>query len=397
MSHEDGAPIPIIAFDDNTWVGPWMNRQELLSRLAARGWPVVYSNGPLSIWERKKPRWGMNGLRSKLVHIDDVTVDYPGRLAPRWQSRPAWDRLVMQHHARRLRKATGENFVLWLFNPRHHEQVSYLQPNFVMFHVRDYYPGFGNWTRSDQHDLDALTERADLITLAGEAMGECLPASARGRARLLENAVDARAYIAGIDEACPTDLAEIAKPRIGLIGAINPKVDLPSLLKLSKTRRDLQLVFIGPVLLPEEPGTGSQLEIWHECSRQSNIHWLGLKDHRLLPAYMAHMDVNVMAYRMTKVEKNWIHYINPLKMHACLAAGKPVIGIDIPAIRRFADHVEIVSEPDGWEASIDNAMATNGNGTKSDRQAVALDNTWDRRVDDLEAWILDFLPGGKAG
>ena len=31
------ARFPIIAFAQNDWQGPWMNRQELLSRLAARG------------------------------------------------------------------------------------------------------------------------------------------------------------------------------------------------------------------------------------------------------------------------------------------------------------------------------------------------------------------------
>ena len=38
----------ILAFAPNEWSGPWMNRQQLLSRLAARGWPTYYSTGALS-------------------------------------------------------------------------------------------------------------------------------------------------------------------------------------------------------------------------------------------------------------------------------------------------------------------------------------------------------------
>ena len=43
----------IIAFDINPWQGPWMNRQQLLSRLAQRGWNIVYSKGQCTLWDRK--------------------------------------------------------------------------------------------------------------------------------------------------------------------------------------------------------------------------------------------------------------------------------------------------------------------------------------------------------
>jgi hypothetical protein len=392
---EETTPIPIIGFDDNAWVGAWMNRQELLSRLAARGWPTIYSNSPLSIWERNRPRWEMSGFRSKFVEIDGVTVDYPGRLTPRWPNRNSWDQMMMQHHARRLRKVTGEKFVLWLFNPRHYEQVSYLQPSAVLFHVRDYFPGMGVWTSEEQYNLDALAERADLITIAGEAMGECIPVSARGKVRLLENGVDAPAYIAGCEEVCPADLAGIPSPRIGLVGSINSKIDLSSILKLSKIRNDLQFVFIGPVMLANGHGDDKLQNVWDECLQQPNIHWLGLKKHHELPAYLAYMDANMMAYRTSEIEESWVRFINPLKMYAYLAAGKPIIGVDIREIARFADFIEIARGPDGWEAAIDNAISVDSKGTASDRQAVALRNTWDSRVDEIEGWILEILSAGK--
>jgi hypothetical protein len=45
MSH-DHKPAAIVGFAPHPWDdGPWMNRQNLLSGLAARGWRVVYSEG----------------------------------------------------------------------------------------------------------------------------------------------------------------------------------------------------------------------------------------------------------------------------------------------------------------------------------------------------------------
>jgi glycosyltransferase involved in cell wall biosynthesis len=260
-----------------------------------------------------------------------------------------------------------------------------------MFHVRDYYPGTDGWTRENQRDLDALAERADLITIAGEAMAACLPARARARARLLENAADAHACMAGAGQPCPPDLAEIPKPRIGLVGTVNAKVDIPALLALSQARRDWQFVVIGRVALPSDAWCGDLSDCWEDCLRQPNIHWLGLKDRRALPAYMAHLDVNTMAYRIPEDEESWIHFINPLKMHSLLAAGKPVVSADVPAVRRFADIIDIVEGPGGWEAAIDRAIRQGGQGTVQERRAVALRNSWDSRVDDLEGWMFDML------
>ena len=70
---------PILAFAPNSWHSSWKNRQQLLSRLAARGWPVIYSTGALSVWDRDKPQWAEAGWRGGFVEADGVLVDRPGR------------------------------------------------------------------------------------------------------------------------------------------------------------------------------------------------------------------------------------------------------------------------------------------------------------------------------
>lgn len=368
-----------------------MNRQELLSRLASRGWPVIYSNGPLSVWERGSQRWRESGWRSEFGKFDGVTVDFPGRIAPRWQSHDRWDRLSMRHHAGRLRRLAGENFAAYLFSPHYYDQLEYLKPNYVLFHVRDYYPGAGTWTREDQYRLEALAERADLITLAGREMGACIPPSARSKTRLLPNAADPSAFFDLENRKCPDDLAQIPGPKIGLIGNVNPKVDLGAMLRVARERPEWQFVVIGPVQSPRLEAFADHADNWQACLDTPNIHWLGARDHNDLPDYLVHMDANIMMYRIPTDPNSWVHFINPLKMFSYLAAGKPVISSDIPAVRRFAEVIDIAADHDGWIRSIERALGEGGIATHQKRRSIAFRNSWDNRVNDLEGWLFELL------
>jgi len=391
--------LPVIAFDQNPWSGTWMNRQELLSRLALRNWKVLYSTGATSIWERGSWRSNNFPLFGRFETMDGVIVDRPGRMVPAWPRWPAWDAFAMNHHSQRLRQAVGKGndgkFIALAFNPTYQPYIENLNPRYTVFHVRDYYPGLPNWTKSDQRRLEALVERADLVTLAGSQMAETLPQHARHRARLLPNGVDAQAYIEGAAQPCPDDLSTIPGPRLGYIGSINPKLDLPTVLAISVFRPDWHWVFVGPYVAPNFSGGREHDRLWKACLDRPNIHWLGLKDHRSLPAYTANMDVNTMIYRLDGPASEWSRFTNPLKLHGYMAAGKPVIGADLPAIQPYREVIDISRSPTEWIAAIELALHHGGIGTPEARRRVALENTWDCRVDQLEEWLLEMIADGE--
>ena len=211
--------------------------------------------------------------------------------------------------------------------------------------------------------------------------------------RLLANATDPSAFADAVPLQCPDDLANISRPRIGLIGSINPKVDLASMLRTARERPDWQFVVIGPVVLCTIDGFQDHSDNWQACLDTPNIHWIGSRDHADIPAYLLHMDVNIMLYRTPQDQSNWVYFINPLKMFSCLAAGKPVISSDIPAVRRFADVVDIAEDPADWTSAIERAVSRGGLSTPQHRRAIAFHNTWDNRVDDLEGWLFQLLVG----
>jgi glycosyltransferase involved in cell wall biosynthesis len=204
---------------------------------------------------------------------------------------------------------------------------------------------------------------------------------------VIENAADYQAF--AVDPPAlrePADLAAVPRPRIGYTGALNRKVDFPLLVSIASRHPLWQIVLVGALgnLDAETTAAVSTLR------QLSNVHFLGFKDHRELPQYVGHMDVNLLAYRLAP--HLWTQGIYPLKLHEYLAAGRPVVSADLPSVRPFAEVVHVVRESGGWETAIAAALDGHGTGSVESRRAVARNNGWDARALALERWLGTCTP-----
>jgi len=395
--------LPIIGFGPNDWQGPWMNRQEILSRLGGRGWPVLYTTGPRHIWELGSKAWTAAPLLGRIDRHDGVLVDTPGRLLSRWQRVGPWDVMVRRRFARRLRRAMacapGEPFIAFLFDPRFYTYLAALEPRYVLFHIYDYFhfDGDDRDSRAAAAGLEALAKRADLITYAGPMMDQCLPASEWARARLLANGTNAAAFRAGAELPCPEDLARVPARRIGFVGNITPKVDLALVMELARRRPEDHWVFVGFPSFPAGALGADAARLWQDCLARPNIHWLGGKTHDVLPEYAGHMDVHALPYRVDAPGLPWTRYINPLKLYSALATGRPVVSVPLASIKGLAHVVDMAATPEEWAQALDRALASGGVGTPPLRQAVAAQNSWETRIDELESWLSELIGASAIG
>lgn len=389
--------LPIIAFAPNEWQGPWFNRQQLLSRLATRGWPVVYSTGALSVWDRHKPKWKTANWLMRFEETDGVLLAHPGRSIPRWPRAALLDRMAIRCYSRRLerisRVGTERNIIAYLFHPSYLPYVEHLKAKYIVFHAYDAYSKFPSWTPELKELLADSMEQSDLILASSEAIARTFQKlDQQKNIRILHNAVDEKLFRPKIASPCPDDLGAIPRPRIGYIGTVNEKFDFELVAKLAAQRTDWHWVIIGPHKRShsEESFGATQTDAsWDLIQIQSNVHFLGPKDMRELPAYANHMDVNVMCYRTGK--DGWWAAVDPLKCYEYLAVGRPIVSANIESVRRFSSVLEIAPTLDKWIVAIERALTSGGVGTPERRRAVALENTWDKRVDQLEDWLFEMI------
>ena len=124
------------------------------------------------------------------------------------------------------------------------------------------------------------------------------------------------------------------------------------------------------------------------CRELKNVHFLGVKPYEQIADYAARMDVLAMIYRMEAGE--WVRTAYPLKLHECLATGKPVVCAPLPLVRIHADVVDIADTVEDWVKALGRAISGAGVGTPELRRHVASENTWEKRAAELDQWLREM-------
>jgi len=124
---DDPLRRPIVGFTQNVWSEQWTSRGRILSGLADRKWPTLYSSGARTIWDLRNGALGTSAWRHTIRNDGNLRVDIPGRLLLRWPTVPLFDRIALATHGRHLRRgATGWSrcpsiALLFRWCPRRHQ------------------------------------------------------------------------------------------------------------------------------------------------------------------------------------------------------------------------------------------------------------------------------------
>ncbi len=377
----------LIALAPNAWQGQWVNRQHLLSRLASMH-RVVYSTGAWSVWDRRSPEWHQARVFGRVQLCDGVSVEEAPRLLLRWPRWRGFDHLVVRLHARRLfaiaQRAGTPPTVAFLFHPAFLPYAPLLGAELLAYHAYDLFEATPGWSSELEEAEVSLLRAADLVTAASEPIALRLREKVARDVKVLPNGVDLNAFDfrAAGTAAIPEDLAAIPGPRLGYVGSLHPQVDYGLVAALAAARPHWNFVLIGGSPAVRDPRAEGEIE---QCRRLPNVWFLGEKHRDEVPRYLWNMDVNLMLYRVS--DRTWIKAGYPLKLHEYLAAGKPVVSADLPAVREFASVVRIAADVGDWLRGIEEALSAGGIGTPQQRREVAARNSWDARVASLDGWL----------
>lgn len=263
---------------------------------------------------------------------------------------------------------------LWTYNPR---TLAYLNPQAyreVIYHCVDdiqAQPGM------DAADLErweeALCRRASVVFVTSPALEDSRRVF-NPQTHFFPNVADHAHFAKALDPATdvPAELAAIPRPRIGFVGAISAyKLDFDVFEQLAEKHPEWSLVLIGPV------GEGDPDTDVSALRRCPNVHFLGARPYRELPAWLAGLDAAILPLRRNA----YTDAMFPMKFFEYLAAGRPVVATAIRSLQPYAQQVELV-EPEAadFERQLIHVLAEDSSERRLKRSLFSGAFTYEKRT-----------------
>jgi glycosyltransferase involved in cell wall biosynthesis len=390
----------VVVFAEPMWESKiWTNPQHIASRMA-RLHPVMYVQVPITpfhLFSDRGRRFIHRGYlwqpsHNLYVYTPVVLFPHPYRCTQILKYLDWINGLILSKQMLLVLRRLGFfqfPLVLWFFSPRLWRIAGCLQDTIVCYHCTDEYsamPFSPTKQRRLQQEEYWLIRKSDLVFTTALTLYERKKKD-NPNTYYAPNAADVDHFAYAEKVQKPKDLQGISSPIIGFIGAIDKyKVDFALLEFLATTHPNWNFVMIGPI------GNMDNTSLNH-IPRAPNIYYLGHRDYNELPDYVSCFDVCVIPYSINEYTET----VFPLKFFEYLAAGRPVVSTDLPALREFENVAYISKTKEDFAANIQRALLETSlpererQSLLQQRLAVAKSNSWDARVQMLLETISTYL------
>ena len=370
--------MDIVVFGQQNWDMTWTEKQQLGNRLARRGHRVLYVD------PHSTPAQGAGArVRSLLARPTDAELvcREPGRLWVLSLRRAArgYDRLLRPRAVRHsVRRLGFERPAVLTFFPGSLPTIRALPRSAVVYFAVDEWTGFfddAKAARGVRTQEEAMLREADLAIGISPRLQRRF-AESQPNAYLLTNGVDPEQF--GPERLAALRphpaLSALTRPRLGLIGQIDQRIDQALLLAMATQHPEWQIVLIGRVV-PEVDVSALRA--------QPNVHFVAFQPHELLPQVLGSLDLCLIPYLLTPLTQS----CNPAKAYEYLATGLPIVTTPLEGLGELRDVVAMAETPAHFVATVEAALADPGRG-RAQRLALAAAQGWERRTDTVEAWLL---------
>ena len=358
----------LVCFAHLHWDFVWQRPQHLLSRFAQHGRvfyveDAFYHNDDL-IEPHLEIKQRNEGVKVVVVHL-------PQRLRT---DEAAADQAQFELLSHYFNEQGVTNYLFWYYTPMALGKSRQFHPALTVYDCMDELANFKFAHPELKSREQELFSKADRVFTGGHTLYEAKR----------EQHPDAHPFPSSIDKAHfgqargplaePADQAGIAHPRIGFFGVVDERLDIELLRELSLNHPEWQFVIIGPVV-KIDPAT---------LPRTPNVHYLGGKDYKELPAYLKGWEVATLLFADNESTK----FISPTKTPEYLAAGNPVVSTPIrDVIRPYGDLslVHIADNAADFGAAIAKALTQRHDADWQQRTdeylaTISWDQTWQAMV-----------------
>jgi len=246
-----------------------------------------------------------------------------------------------------------------------------LRPQLTVYHCLD--PVFGDFNgRHGTISEHILVQNADLVICSSKQLflekGAVNP-----NTYFVPNAADLAHSRRAMEPELPLSplLAKVPSPVVGYLGSVDHRMDFSLLEYLIKHHPDKSFALVGPVYRP----------LPEAIERAPNVYFPGLVQYADAPGVLKGFDLCIIPFKKDAHSAT----VFPLKLFEYLGAGKPVVISDFnPDLEEFMRGTGAVcSSPAAFSDAIQDGLDNDSDARRAERIAVAAQNTWERRAEDI--------------
>jgi glycosyltransferase involved in cell wall biosynthesis len=207
------------------------------------------------------------------------------------------------------------NYILWYYFPMAISFSKHLKADLIVYDCMDELSAFKFAPPQLKQNENLLFEKADIVFTGGHNLYRAKKTQ-HANVYPMPSSIDKQHFSKARNITIePADQKEIPHPRLGFYGVLDERFDIELLKQLSALQPDWHFIMLGPVVKIDAA----------TLPRNSNIHYLGGKDYKVLPDYLAGWDIALIAFAINESTE----FISPTKTPEYLAGGKPVISTPI--------------------------------------------------------------------
>lgn len=243
----------------------------------------------------------------------------------------------------------------------------------LIYDCMDYHGGFSTATKKTSQLEAQLVEQCDLLVVTSRWLwdrhkdipGKCL----------IPNAGEVRFFSKKPDNTI--DFGD--GPIVGYVGAIADWFDVDLVVKVATSRPDVEFILVGSTAFCDTA----------PLKKLENVRLVGEVPYLEVPRYVHAFDCCFIPFQLTEL----IRATSPVKIYEYLAAGKPVVSINLPELEPISDLVHLAKTADEFTSLIDVALDECADKALAEQRATwASRHDWSHRINTLLAEIENIYP-----
>ncbi|MDB5894740.1 MAG: glycosyltransferase [Rhodoferax sp.] len=232
-----------------------------------------------------------------------------------------------------------------------------------VYDCMDHHEGFGNVPAELVRIEQDMLRRSDLVLVTSSWL-EGFASSFNKSVAVVRNAVEYQFF-----SVPPKTAFRDPKGRriIGYFGAIAEWFDVKLVRRIAQTYPDCLVLLVG----------NDTVQARQELKDLRNVQFTGEVPYRELPHYLYAFDACLLPFQVSALTLA----TNPVKVYEYLAAGKPVVCVDLPEVAQFGDLVYKAADTEGFLAQVGYALAEERTeAIVAARRGFAAEQTWKHRA-----------------